>query len=189
MAKWNEKLLPDGKGGFNVWKDWNSNDDFMHYHGASWMGSVLAVGLFYFFLPVILLFIYPTNNHKSRITDLIGIIISGLVLTIDYYNGGIFWYCTKELVWFREFWAATCISLVIIASIMLIFSNQISPLMEEGLPNILLYCAVAAITKYFLHPIIHDLISGEYATQFSPALISIGDLLKELGDHLFSFIL
>lgn len=140
--KWT-KILPDGKGGYNVFDNWT--------HGDEMMRKVVPIILFLpiiltfsLFLPAVLWFIIPLNytkeNHENTY---LGLGVS-LLFFLDYWLGGPLWsvfHITEHLSAFYFFGALHIMFSIINIIRLFAYHNGVE------IPNIFLYIALV-VTMY-----------------------------------------
>jgi len=181
MAKWT-KILPDGKGGFDVWDNWDLTDEFMQNYGMKWFGGLLLAAVFSLFMPVLILFSYPMDSHKGRIANLITALIVSVVMILDFYGGGLLWcWLHSDLLWVFEFAVTVNLSLMVITIFLLVFSNRISPLLEEGVINIFFYLVIISVVYGILYPMLDGLVVGHGATEPAKILEFLYEKLKSFN--------
>lgn len=178
MGKWT-KILPDGRGGFDVWKDWTLADEFMQNYGMRWLGGAILAVLFSLFMPVLIMFSYPMDSHKGRIANMITGLIVSVIMVLDYFGGGLVWcWLHSDLMWLFELGVTINLSLFVVQIILLVFANQISPLIEEGVINPIFYIAVILVVSYILFPMLDGIVVGNAATEPATILTNIFESLK-----------
>ena len=149
--KWT-KILPDGKGGYNVFKDWSLGDDAMM---VIWPIILkVAIGfLMSLFLPAILWVLIPLEYTKQNVEHTIVSLIVSLLFFLDYWFGGIIWhlFVSSQNLTAYHFFGALHIVFVLINVIRLYLylykGVEVSPVIIFAVAIGLMYFKYDGLTK------------------------------------------
>lgn len=87
--KWT-KVIPDGKGGFNIFDDWTNGDDL----GSAILPFIIKIPLFLFLgllLPGIIWLIAPFESDKNIVKNRKTGMVAAIIATLDFSLGGPIW--------------------------------------------------------------------------------------------------
>lgn len=167
MSKWT-KFMPDGKGGYDSFDDWNLSSEFLYRSGGNILSMVLVGIIFSILLSPICMFIYPLSSNKERFEYGVACIITSFLFLLDYFFGGILWYAFMNpdnpttVEWF-EFLATLHISLIVVWFLLLINFKEIVNVLPQSRPNIIFWLGVVGLLYFVLYPLFDGMIYGNYS--------------------------
>ena len=92
--KWT-KVMPDGKGGYNIFDNWTNGDDL----GSAILPFIIKIPIFLVFgllLPGILWLIAPLESEDKMVSNTISGIVASVITLLDFSLGGPIWMFLSE---------------------------------------------------------------------------------------------
>ena len=169
MSKWT-KFMPDGKGGYDAFDDWNLSSEFLYRSGGNILSIILVGIIFSILVSPICMLIYPLCSNKERFDYSVGCLVTSVLFLLDYFCGGIFWYAFMNpdnpttVEWF-EFLATLHASLIVIWVLLLFNFKTIVRVLPEISGNPIFWGAVIALIYFVLYPLFDGMIYGNYSDE------------------------
>jgi hypothetical protein len=147
MSNW-DKLVPDGKGGFDLLKGWGFGRELLHRGGAQILVYLFLMPFIGPLFPILFLLSYVIRTKEGKIENCVTGGILSFVFLLDFWLGGLSWVIFKT-------WGADGSGF---GMNMLLFFGKLN------LSLMLIFIAL-----YFLTPYIWNIV--DLVTSYSSALI------------------
>jgi len=94
MSNW-DKLVPDGKGGFDLLKGWGFGREALHRGGAQIIAFLFLMPLIGPLFPMVFLLSYVIRTPEGKIENCVTGAILSFVFLLDFWLGGLTWVIFK----------------------------------------------------------------------------------------------